>query len=403
MKKRTAFVCALVMAFCIGMAAAASEGDAAVTDDMKQGITIGVAVYNPDDAQTRAFRFYYENYLGEAFDAEFIYSGAITTWEEEKSFIDELHERGIRGIISSQSVDREAAMALVQEYEMYYVFGSSSLSDEVFDRLKDNPYFLGTIGASDESEEQAGIGMADFFASGDDAKEHSYLICTGGAGMDNEMHRIRGLAMLEELAKVYGLAYEAPAEELVESAEVTEAVNDAGVKIVILPGFPYQGSLEEETAGLLADGSIDTVMSTMAVNSQMDAIREAEQASGINIRVGSVDCFTEEAYDYFNGTESGGEQELDYLVGRYGACVAPAFAAICNAYSGNAEEFRDNGEAFRLEQTFWTASGVEEFNDQYALSTGLFENTYSATDIMSVLKEFNPEADFAAFREFAER
>lgn len=371
--------------------------------DMTQGVTIGVVVYNPDDAQTQAFRDYYEEYLGDAFNAKFIYSDAISTWEQEKAFVDSLHEMGVQGIISSQSVDRQAVMELCQEYEMYYVFGSSSLSDDVFDELKDNPYFLGTIGASDESEEDAGRSMANFFAADDTAKEHSYLVCTGGAAQGNEMHRIRGLAMLEELADLYGITYEQSAEELVLSENVTEAVNDGGVTITVLPGYPYHGSLEEATEELLAVDSYDTVMSVMVVNSQMEAIRAAEKARQMDIRVGAIDCFTEETYKLFNGVENDGVQELDYLVGKYGAIVAPAFASICNAYAGYAENFREDGHAFRLEQRFWTASSKEEFNEQYGLSIGIYENTYSANDIMQVLKEFNPNADFASFKEFAER
>lgn len=402
MKKLTLLLCSMTLALCFMISAAASD-DMDVTDDMTQGITIGVAVYNPDDAQTKAFRSYYENYLGEAFNAKFIYSNAITTWEEEKAFVDELHELGVKGIISSQSVDREAVIKLCEEYGMYYIFGSSSLSDEVFDAIKDSPSFLGTIGASDESEEQAGAGMAEFFAAEDFSKEHSYLICSGGAGMGNEMHRIRGLAMLETLAEIYGFTYEVPAEELIVSAEVVEAANDAGVKIIVLPGWPYMCTLEEEAARQIADGSIDTVMSTMVANTLIDPIREAEQANKINIRVGAVDCFTEDTYEYFNGIYSGGVPEMDYLVGKYGACVAPAFAAICNAYAGDAESFRDNGEAFQLTQGFWTATNADEFNELYALSVGMYDNTYSAADIMQVLKEFNPDATFEDFKAFAER
>ncbi len=221
--------------------------------------------------------------------------------------------------------------------------------------------------------------------------------------MGNEMHRVRGLAMLEKLSELYGLTYETPAQELVEAAEVTEAVNDAGVKIIILPGYPYLGALEEETAQQIADGSIDTIMSTMVINSQMDSVREAEKNNQMEIRVGSIDCFTQEAYEYFNGVQNNGIQELDYLAGRYGASVAPAFAAICNAYAGYAEDFREDGHAFNLYQNFWTATSVDEFNELYALSVGMFENTYSAADIMQVLKEFNPEATFEEYKAFTER
>lgn len=389
---------ALALCLCLNVAAFAEE-----SFDMAQDFYIGISVYNPDDAQTKAYRSYYENYLGEAFNVHFIYSNAITSWEEEKAFVDELHELGVRGIISSQSVDREAVIALCEEYGMYYIFGSSSLSGDAFDTIKDSPNFLGTIGASDESERQAGAGMAEFFAQDDAAKEHGYLICTGGAGMGNEMHRIRGLAMLDKLAEVYGLTYETPAEELILATECAEAVNDAGVKIVLLPGYPYLGTLEEMAARQLADGSMDTVMSTLVANTLIEPIRAVEKANDMDIRVGSVDCFTDEAYEYFNGIYNGGVPEMDYLVGKYGACGAAAFVAICNAYSGHAEEFRDNGAAFALTQNFWTATNVDEFNELYALSVGTYENAYSATDILHVLKDFNPDAAYADFVTFTEK
>ncbi|MDO5540107.1 MAG: hypothetical protein Q4F83_08515 [Eubacteriales bacterium] len=395
MKNWKILICMLMLVLCMGIAASAST-------EMTEGVTIGVAVYNPDDAQTKAFRNYLEDYLGEAFDAEFIYSGAITSWEEEKAFVDQLHELGVKGIISSQSVDREAVMKLCEEYEMYYVFGSSSLSEDVFDTLKDNPCFLGTIGASDESEEQAGADMAAFFAEGDAQKVHSYLICTGGAALGNEMHRIRGLAMLEKLAEIYGFTCETPAQELILAQEQTE-VETGSVKITILPGYPYQEELEDATKALVETGEYDTMMSVMVVNSQMEAIREAEKEKEMDIRVGAIDCFTEETYALFNGINNDGKQELDYLVGKYGAIIAPAFVSICNAYAGYAEDFREDGHAFRLNQNFWTATNPDEFNRQYALSVGMYENTYDAADMMGVMKAFNPDATFDLFKEFAER
>lgn len=378
-------------------------GNVSASDDITKGVTIGIAVYNQDDPQTKAFRKYYEEYLGEAFDAKFIYSENIGSWEEEKAFVDALHELGVKGIISSQSKDREAVIKLCEEYGMYYIFGSSSLSEEAFDAIKDSPSFLGTVGASDDSEIQAGAGMAEFFASGDSQKEHSYVICTGGAAVGNEMHRIRGLAMLEKLAEIYGFSYETPAEELIVTEEMTEAVNDENIKIILLPGYPYHEVLEEMVGQTLADGSYDTLMSTMIVNNVMESVRAAETSNQMDIRVGAIDCFTEESYDLFNGTNNGGKQELDYLAGRYGASVAPAFAAICNAYAGYAEDFREDGHAFHLHQKLWTATSTEEFNKLYELSVGMYENTYSASDIMKVLKAFHPEVTFEDFKEFAER
>ena len=38
---------------------------------------------------------------------------------------------------------------------MYYVRGSGTISDEMYEKVKDNPYFLGTIGTSVETEMDA--------------------------------------------------------------------------------------------------------------------------------------------------------------------------------------------------------------------------------------------------------
>ena len=58
-----------------------------------------------------------------------------------------------------------------------------------------------------------------------------------------------------------------------------------------------------------------------------------------------------------------------------------------NALEGFAEDYREDGSAFRLQQSlFGTADSVDEFNKQYVLSIGMYDNTYSVEDMMGVLK-----------------
>ena len=44
------------------------------TADQDEKMTIGVSVYNLNDAEVREFRNYFENYVGMAFEVEFLYS-----------------------------------------------------------------------------------------------------------------------------------------------------------------------------------------------------------------------------------------------------------------------------------------------------------------------------------------
>ena len=134
------------------------------TADQDEKMTIGVSVYNLNDAEVREFRNYFENYVGMAFEVEFLYSSSISTAEEEISFINELHERNVKGIISFLSSDLEEVLPVCEEYGMYYVRGSGTISDEMYEKVKDNPYFLGTIGTSVETEKDAAANMAEYFA-----------------------------------------------------------------------------------------------------------------------------------------------------------------------------------------------------------------------------------------------
>ena len=59
---------------------------------------------------------------------------------------------------------------------MYYVRGSGTISDEMYEKVKDNPYFLGTIGPLVETEMEAAAKMTEYFASHDQNKQNHYII-----------------------------------------------------------------------------------------------------------------------------------------------------------------------------------------------------------------------------------
>lgn len=46
---------------------------------------------------------------------------------------------------------------------------------------------------------------------------------------------------------------------------------------------------------------------------------------------------------------------------------------------------------------------VDEFNKQYVLSIGMYDNTYSVEDMMGVLKSYTPETNFEEFQKFTEK
>ena len=117
---------------------------------------IGVIVYDLKDEQVQAFRQYMEGYLGKNFsDVDFLYSAGITTEEEEMEFLKDAIAAGVEGIIAFNSFDLEKEVELCASGGVYYLRPSSTTDPEDFDKVADNPYFLGYFGPGNEMEYQA--------------------------------------------------------------------------------------------------------------------------------------------------------------------------------------------------------------------------------------------------------
>ena len=102
MKKIISFILTMIMLLtCTSISVMASDVQSD-TADQDEKMTIGVSVESVSVSKSvlREFRNYFENYVGMAFEVEFLYSSSISTAEEEISFINELHERNVKGIIS---------------------------------------------------------------------------------------------------------------------------------------------------------------------------------------------------------------------------------------------------------------------------------------------------------------
>lgn len=112
MKKWLTMIAGVIMLICISVTVLASD-----TSETANTV-IGVSVYNLNDAEVRAFRNYLENYIGITFNVDFIYSTGILSAEDEIAFIEELHEKGVKGIISFLSTDLEQVLPVCEEYGM---------------------------------------------------------------------------------------------------------------------------------------------------------------------------------------------------------------------------------------------------------------------------------------------
>lgn len=355
------------------------------TEEQEHIHKIGVIVYDLKDEQVQAFREYMEGYLGENFsDVDFLYSAGVTTDVEEMEFLNNAIAAGVEGIIAFNSFDIEKEVSLCASHGVYYLRPSSTTDPEDFAKVEDNPYFLGYFGPGNEMEYQAGYDMGKYFATA--GTSDNYFIVSGGAGT-NVMHEQRAEGILDALQEAYGVQFDQTSEELASSAEPVR-VESGALKVTVFPGYigvPDVGSqavaeFEKDPAGI--------VMGVIPLQTIADSLGDAE--------LGVIDCYTENNGQLFkNGN-------LKYLCGKYQSIIGPAFAAMYNAVTGYSEDFREDGKAFAIQQGFWTSTNYRDFQEKYALSSGIALNAYSYEDLLDVCKAHNADADLSDLKALAE-
>lgn len=360
-------------------------------------ITVGVMCYSTTDAEILAFKDYYVNYLADELKIDFIYSEELSTVEAELAFVENIAAAGAVAVLGSFT-DIEAGMDKCEEYGIYYVVSAGIVGEEDFAKVKDNPYFVGCTGPTTEAEKEAGREMSKFFATQDTDKDFNYIIVSGGVNMGNEMHSARVEAMIEELQAQYGCTFEKSIQEMVFASEPMRVESDKDVAVYIYPGYPMSDTWFSGLASVLMSGEYDAVMNVMsAVGTTATLVDEAEKATGKNILVGTVDCFTEANYTAFNTKDSTGDVTINYIAGKYGSIVGPALAACINAAYGDGDALRDNGEAFSIHMGYWFATSQEEYNELWTMVEDPSQIAYSVDDLKSVIKYYNPDVTYEDF------
>ena len=338
---------------------------------------IGVIVYNLSDEEVLGFRSYLEDYIAEVFPGiTFIYSESIRDEEQELAFIKEACAEGVSGFLSFLTHDLKKEVELCAQNKVYYMLASGSVSDEAFASVEDNPYFIGAVGPGPELEYQTGYDMAAFFA--DQHYGDKYFLLSGGGGMGNEMHLQRTIGILDKLQEAYGVTFDRPAGEIALTQEPLH-ISAGDLSVCVTPGYISRDEFYEKAREEYAADQYDAVLSVLPIAKMI------EDVSGSHL--GVVDSYnTTNLQLYTRGN-------LCYVAGKYSSIVGPSFAAMYNAVTGFAEDFRENGKAFRIVQGFWVSADLDDYVDKYALANSVVKNAYNYDDLGKVCKVFNPDAD----------
>ena len=384
-------VALLVLAACSNGApqvSSAASGASSATSAVSNKHVIGVAVYNTADDEVLMFRDYLMNYIAAvAFeDVQFVYSNSLRSEEELLSFIDEVADMGGEGIMSFYNVDLPAEVERCAEHGMYHMVASGTVSAEDFASVENQENFIGSIGPGIEMEYNAGAAMVRNYIANKSGDR--YFIVSGGAALGNEMHYQRVFGMLDALETGYGVDL-GTTKDLAAVAEPTTIEVDE-LTVTICPGYLSRDEMRATVQESFKQGEYDVVLSTIPVAPIEDALQSS------NAKVAMVDCYSQDAQLMF---ASG---KLNYLAGKYGSLVGPSFAAMYNAVTGHAAEFRDNGKAFRIVQNFWSSPNEADFNEKYEFASNITSPAYNYEDLRAVCKEFTPDATFDDFVKLAQ-
>ena len=376
MKKLTAL---LVFVLCLSMVPA--ETSAVAASEMEMSDTevhkIGVIVYNTSDEEVIGFREYLKGYIEDNFEmAKFIYSGSISSEEEELDFIQDACDEGVEGFMSFLSYDLEKEVELCEKNEAYYMLASGTVAAEQFDAVEENPWFLGAFGPGQPFEFQAGADLARYFIK--EKTGTRYFVLSGGAGFGNEMHYQRTLGILDTLASAYGAAFDVPRTEIAMTQTPLTVETDR-VSVTICPGYIVFDEFFTQARQAFEEGTFDAVLSVLPPEEMIPVFGKTP--------LGIVDSYNTRNLQLVNsGT-------LRVVIGKYNSMVGPAFALMLNAITGFADEFRDNGKAVQVTQGFWVSESTEDYIDKYTLSTSAAKNAYNFADLSHVIKIYNPEAN----------
>lgn len=392
MKKFMLLLTAAAMLCMGGCGVSAPENDSqreesGQTDGKTDAYKIGVAVYDVTDDEVIAFRDYLTGYITECFpEVEFCYSYAIRSEEDEMKFLEDTCAKGVDGIMSFITYNLEKEVAYCESQGVYYMLASGTVSKEQYEAVADNPYFLGVVGPGSEIEYEAGVQMAQYFI--DEMEGDSYILFTGGAAIGNEMHRLRSVGALHVFAERFGDLGQSTEELAVTEEPVRLTLGDT--HLTVFPGYTTREETGAKAREEMENGDYDYALSMFSMYNMVNIFRKE------GIRQGVIDCYSMTNKDLFaDGT-------LCYVAGKYSSTIGPSFAAMYNAVTGYAEEFRENGRAFQMTQGYWISKSGQEYNDQYALATGIYVNAYNYEDLGSVMKAYDEGADFEKLKALTE-
>ncbi|MCQ2770300.1 MAG: sugar ABC transporter substrate-binding protein [Clostridia bacterium] len=350
--KKTLRTLALVMA--VLMLTAFVAVSAVSCGESAKKIKIGVLVADASGSEAVSFRNYYKNYIEGNYNVEFMYSNELSDAEAETAAIENFVTAGCKAIISLSSADRPAQIAQCEKAGVYYAVASGVLTDDEYNAVKNNKYYVGAIGPSLDVEFVTGYNMAKWAIAQGMTK---FAIYGAGVGYRVDMHIQRTAGMLAALCEDEGTSYNGTSDVgaiigmLYGMGEVTPAglVSDKYQLVGYHALWNFGDATWQQTLSSVVAAQPEVIL---CAGTGLTVFGQA--VTGTNVKIADIDSFTDDySIAMTNGT-------VCYLAGKYASSIGPIFAATLNAINGNGIKGEGN-TALALGQTYWVATSAEQF------------------------------------------
>lgn len=359
--------------------------------DMGRRVKMGVLVSDSTTAESLAFQSYYKEYIAGNYNVELVYSDELADASAEKSAIDTFITNNCKAVISFSSFDRMSQLKQCADAGVYYAVATGTLTDEEYESVKENEYYVGAIGPSLDVEFQAGYDMAKHYL---DQGKTGFAIFGGALPYYTEMHIYRAAGMLTAMVEAggEGASYQGAVDKegIIGRIFETATVETGNIGTISLLG--YVGGYDMDDAWFAKCGQMaqaDGLEVILAVGNGSDFFGTGVQ--GTDVKIASVDAY---ASAYGEAMEAG---MLDYLAGKFSASIGPVFAAAYSAVLG-APIRTEEGYALALDQGYWVADSYEQFAEYYAIDSSTESPAYTKEMLDTLLG-----ADYTVFADFVSR
>lgn len=324
-------------------------------------IKIAVEIYDPTDVEFLAMKEYFE-YLAESFNVEFIYSEAITSAEHELQFIENAAVAGAKALLVYYNVSGVEAIARAIDYGMY-VWGMAN-DEAVYDMFKDDPFYLGSTHYGD-GEFVGGYEIGKYAIDNGATK---IVYSSGGANFGVEMFVKRRAGFMTAVEEAQGKGIE--------------------IEVIDVAGFPGESFFADQASALTKE--IDAVVASFnGLDFWAQPIASAGKSDSVILAtIGSLN-------DAYNEALANGS--VDFLASKNIQSFGFAIPMIVNAVDGNADVLKRDGLATNLAQSFWLIPDAETSQQISDIKNNV--KTYSAEEMLSLVKGYNKEADARVLEE----